>query len=128
MMRLEGATTILEEKKMMLENTSQLIYVMQAIKEANNAIKINGQGIKVEDLEKMREESGDIKDDQEEISNFFKDYNEDFLEDIEEELKYLEKEMSLNDTGVLPLASKEKQQKIEKVKNKEEELNNFINN
>ena len=77
----------------------------------------------------MREESGDIKDDQEEISNFFKDYNEDFLEDIEEELEYLEKEMALNDIGTLPQASKEKLQKIEKVKNKEEDdLNDFINN
>ena len=116
---------MMEEQKMMLQNTAQMIDVMQAIKNANEVLK-KTKGVKVEDLEQMREDMDNIKADQEELNNFFIDYTEENLEDVNEELEELEKQIAQNDIGSLPQAHEEKLHP-QKAKNKEEDaLNSFL--
>ena len=123
---LEGAMEMMEEQKMMLQNTAQMKDVMQAIINANEILKEATKGVNVEDLEQMREDMDNIKADQEELNNFFKDYTEENLEDVNEEFEELEKQMAQDNIGSLPQAPKEKLYP-QKAKNKEEDaLNSFL--
>ena len=123
---LEGAMEMMEEQKMMLQNTAQMKDVMQAIINANEVLKDETKGVKVEDLEQMREDMDNIKADQEELNNLFIDYTEENLEDVNEELEELEKQIAQNDIGSLPQAHEEKLHP-QKAKNKEEDaLNSFL--
>ena len=47
---------MMEEQKMMLDNTLSMKDVMDAIKQGNQAVKEASKGMSVEDLEKMKED------------------------------------------------------------------------
>lgn len=118
----EGAATMMEEQKMMLENAEGMKSVFKAISVSNQVLKEANKGMNVEDVEKMREDMEDIKADQEEIKNFFETYNEEGQEDLDEELEGLEAEIAKE--VALPSANIEeivKPNAVSKDKNKEEE-------
>ena len=127
MKQVEGAMAMMEEQKLMLDNTMQMKDVMSAIKQGNEAVKEASKGMSVEDLEDMKEQMDEVKADQEELNNFFKDYADENQEDVDEELEQLEQQMAEEDTGALPMANKEQLNKVSAEKNNEEEdLNNFL--
>ena len=127
--QVEGAMAMMEEQKLMLDNTLQMKDVMSTIKTANAAVKEASQGMKVEDLEDMKDQMDEVKADQEELNNFFKDYATDNVEDVEEELEGLEEEIAKEASGALPTANTEQLNPVvnQKVGNKEEDdLSNFL--
>ena len=129
MKQIEGAMAMMEEQKMMLDNTLQMKDVMSAIQAGNQAIKDASTGISVENLEDMKEQMEEVKQDQEELNNFFKDYADENAEDVDEELAQLEEDMAKESAGAVPMANKEELNPVntEKVANKEEDaLNNFL--
>ena len=128
MKQIEGAIAMMEEQKMMLDNTLQMKDVMSAIKQGNEAVKIASKGMSVEDLERMKEEMDDVKADQEELNNFFKEYGDENMEDVDEELDALEQQMAKEDSGALPVANKEvlNAPEKEKVRKEEDDLSNFL--
>ena len=129
MKQIEGAMAMMEEQKMMLDNTLQMKDVMSAIKQGNQAVKEASKGMSVEDLEDMKDQMDEVKADQEELNNFFKDYATDNVEDVEEELEGLEEEIAKEASGALPTANTEQLNPVvnQKVGNKEEDdLSNFL--
>ena len=87
----EGEIAMLEEQKMGLDN---LLY-MKDITNYNAPIKCESKGLMVEDLEQMKENLGDINADQEELNNFFNEYDKDDNV-IDEKLEYLEQNLEKN--------------------------------
>ena len=129
MKQIEGAMAMMEEQKLMLDNTLQMKDVMSAIKAGNQAVKEASKGMSVEDLEDMKDQMDEVKADQEELNNFFKDYATDNVEDVEEELEGLEEEIAKEASGALPTANTEQLNPVvnQKVGNKEEDdLSNFL--
>ena len=127
--QVEGAMAMMEEQKLMLDNTLQMKDVMSAIKQGNQAVKEASKGMSVEDLEDMKDQMDEVKADQEELNNFFKDYATENMEDVDEELEGLEEEIAKEETGGLAMANKEQINPVEnqKVSNKEEDdLSNFL--
>ena len=72
----ENQLLILEEQKMNLEHIESMKDVMNAIRYANAAIKEAMKGISVEDIENMLEDLNEIKENQENINDFFTGYAE----------------------------------------------------
>ena len=95
MKQIEGAMAMMEEQKMILENTLQMKDVMSAIKCGSCAVKESSKGMSVEDLENME----DIKPDQEELNEFFKDYDKD-NDYINDKLNELERECADKDSPI----------------------------
>ena len=127
MKQIEGAMAMMEEQKMMLDNTMQMKDVMGAIKAGSQAVKEASKGMSVEDLENMKEEMEDIKAGQEELNDFFKDYADQEQDGVDEELEQLQQEMAKDEIGEMPNVNPEKLEPAQKEKNKEEEdLTNFL--
>ena len=127
MKTIEGAISMMEEQKMMLDSTLQMKDVMSAIKQGNQVIKEATKGMNVEDLEQMKEDMENIKADQEELNDFFKDYGEQNTEDVDEELDKLEEEMAKEDAGAMPISNKENLGPVPAEHNKEEaELDQYL--
>jgi hypothetical protein len=113
----EGAVTLLEQQKMMLESAGMMKNIFDTQKLANTAIKDAQGNMKIEDFEAMKEEFEEMKDTANEISEFFQSQTEDELGDLDEDMAELEKEIEEENTVELPDANKE-----EPVKNKTEEI------
>ena len=127
--QLEGAVAMMEEQKMMLDNTIQLSGVMKTIKNTNAVVKEAAKELNIDELDKMKEEMDDLKADQEELTGFFKEYGEQNTEDVEEDLAELEAQMEKEEAGELPSANVEvlNPSQPQKVQNKEEDdLNKFL--
>ncbi len=89
--RMEGAMAMMEEQKLMLENTSQMRDVINAIKQGSSAVKEVSKGMSIEDIENMNEME-EINPNQEELKDFFKEYaneddNKEYIAEIINELK-----------------------------------------
>ena len=127
--QLEGAVAMMEEQKMMLDNTIQLSGVMKTIKNTNAVVKEAAKEMNIEELDKMKEDMEELKADQEELTGFFKEYGEQNTEDVEEDLAELEAQMEKEEAGELPSANVEvlNPSQPQKVQNKEEDdLNKFL--
>ena len=125
--QLEGAVAMMEEQKMMLDTSLQMKGVIDTIKNTTNVVKEAQAGMSVDELDKMKEQMDDLKADQEELSNFFKEYGDQNTEDVEDEMNALEEEIEKEAAGQLPSANAEVLNPSQPVKNKEEdELNNFL--
>ena len=92
--QVEGSIAMMEEQKFMLSNVSSCKCVMDIIK-CGNAVMEASKGMSVEELENLRDNMEEVKNPQEELNDFFKDYadNED-ENDIAERLKYLKEEIN----------------------------------
>ena len=130
MKQMEGGMVQMEEQKMMLENAACNKDVMSRIKNANQAVKEASKGISIDDMDYLRENMDDmdeIKGTQEELNDFFKDYdNEDKNENIEEELSLLKQEMSEEKSGV-PKEEKSKKKLLKKIKMDKDTVMKIIN-
>ena len=126
MKQIEGAMAMMEEQKMMLDNTMQMKDVMGAIKAGSQAVKEASKGMSVEDLENMKEEMEDIKAGQEELNDFFKDYADQEQDGVDEELEQLQQEMAKDEVGEMPNVNPENLEPVKKEKNEEEDLTNFL--
>ena len=125
--QLEGAMAMMEEQKFMLENASHTKDVVNAIKEGNAAVKEASKGMSVEDLDNIKGEMEDLKANQDELNDFFKEYGEQDQEGVDEELDELEKEMANEDVGAMPVSNKENLGPVPAEKDKEEaDLNAFL--
>ena len=90
--QLEGAMTMMEEQKMMLESVSQMKDVMNAIKQNSCTLKEASKGMSIEDYDKLKEDIDEINPNQEELNDFFKEYanednNKELVSDIMKQLK-----------------------------------------
>ena len=125
--QLEGAMAMMEEQKFMLENASHTKDVVNAIKQGNAAVKEASKGMSVEDLDTIKGEMEDLKANQDELNDFFKEYGEQDQEGVDEELDELEKEMANEDVGAMPVSNKENLGPVPAEKDKEEaDLNAFL--
>ena len=125
--QLEGAMAMMEEQKFMLENVSHTKDVVNAIKQGNAAVKEASKGMSVEDLDTIKGEMEDLKANQDELNDFFKEYGEQDQEGVDEELDELEKEMANEDVGAMPVSNKENLGPVPAEKDKEEaDLNAFL--
>ena len=125
--QLEGAMAMMEEQKFMLENASHTKDIVDAIKEGNAAVKEASKGMSVEDLDTIKGEMEDLKANQDELNDFFKEYGEQDQEGVDEELDELEKEMANEDVGAMPVSNKENLGPVPAEKDKEEaDLNAFL--
>ena len=119
--QLEGAMAMMEEQKFMLENASHTKDVVNAIKQEAS------KGMSVEDLDNIKGEMEDLKANQDELNDFFKEYGEQDQEGVDEELDELEKEMANEDVGAMPVSNKENLGPVPAEKDKEEaDLNAFL--
>ena len=127
--QLEGAQNMMEEQKAMLESSSTMKDVFNTLQTTTKVIKESGQGVSVEEIEKVREEMEDIKDAQKEVNDMFSEYAEQGAEEVDDELAQMEKEMAEEEVS-LPSANKEEIQKEpdQKVQAKveEESLGDFL--
>ena len=129
MKQLEGCMAMMEEQKMMLDNTLQMRDVMSAIKSANCSIKSACNSLMVEDLEAMKDNMEDVKPDQEELNDFFKDYSGEcendevncILEQIGEEIN--EEAEAIPNMG---LNKEQIKQKDQSLKDEEDLLKDFL--
>ena len=125
--QLEGAMAMMEEQKFMLENASTTKDIVDAIKQGNAAVKDATKGMSVEDLDNIKGEMEDLKANQDELNDFFKEYGEQDQEGVDEELDELEKEMANEDVGAMPVSNKENLGPVPAEKDKEEaDLNAFL--
>ena len=125
--QLEGAMAMMEEQKFMLENVAQTKDVVNAIKQGNAAVKEASKGMSVEDLDTIKGEMEDLKANQDELNDFFKEYGEQDQEGVDEELDKLEEEMANEDVGAMPVSNKENLGPVPAEKDKEEaDLNAFL--
>ena len=125
--QLEGAMAMMEEQKFMLENASTTKDIVDAIKQGNAAVKDATKGMSVEDLDNRKGEMEDLKANQDELNDFFKEYGEQDQEGVDEELDELEKEMANEDVGAMPVSNKENLGPVPAEKDKEEaDLNTFL--
>ena len=125
--QLEGAMAMMEEQKFMLENASTTKDIVDAIKQGNAAVKDATKGMSVEDLDNIKGEMEDLKANQDELNDFFKEYGEQDQEGVDEELDELEKEMANEDVGAMPVSNKENLGPVPAEKDKDEnDLNAFL--
>jgi hypothetical protein len=116
---------MMEEQKMMLYNNSACKDVMSIIKNANCVVKDASKGMSIEELDEMKDDM-EMKADQEELNDFFKEYEEQDQEDkYAEELEMLKDQMRLEGVDSLPKANLEpNNQNI--INNEEDDLNQFL--
>ena len=113
--QIEGSIAMMEEQKFMLDSASNMKDIMSAIRSGNTAVKEVSKGFAIEDLEDMNE----IKADQSEMDDFFKEY-ENKEDDIEDKLESLKEEINEK-------PSEKKYEKEQKnYSNEEEDLLQFL--
>ena len=85
--------------------------------------------LNIESLEELKEELEETKAAQQEINNFFIDYANEQMDEVEDELKALEEEEAQKNKNAMPVANKEEINVKKKNQFKSEELNldNFLN-
>ena len=131
----EDQLLILEEQKMNLEHIESMKDVMNAIRYANAAIKEAMKGISVEDIENMLEDLNEIKENQENINDFFTGYAEvneyefddkcdDFFKKLAEEIG---DDMPINDFNDFKSLKLEQKQLIKHLDNLTNEFIKTIN-
>jgi hypothetical protein len=124
----EGALSMMEQQKMMLESADAMGKMYGTLSNATSALKDIQKDMDVEKLEKMREDMEDIKDTQNEMKEFFAEYANEDMEGIEDDLKELEDEIDQDDKVELPDANKNKihQPSVEVKNDDEKELEGFL--
>jgi len=97
---VEGLLGLIEEQKLNLENTKAMHEVFNEIKKGIKAIQEASKGYSISELEAMKEEIDNVKEEQEELKNFFNEHleeednkkNEEKKEDIKEDKNEDQKE------------------------------------
>ena len=125
----EGAMAMMEEQRMTLETTGQTIEIINTLKETSNVVKEAMKELNVESLDELREQMEEAKAQMEEVNDFFTNYANEGMEEVEDELRMLEEEEAAKNKNIMPEANKEKieDNNKNKVKNEEFDLENFMN-
>jgi len=111
--RLEGDMAIIEEQKMMMDNALNTKSVSSIIKAAACCVK----NPNCEDIESCKEEMEEQKASQEELNDFFKEYNDE--DEVKEQISYLIEELNEENNN------ESNPKKSEEIK-EEEDLNKFL--
>ena len=111
--RLEGDMAIIEEQKMMMDNALNTKSVSSIIKAAACCVK----NPNCEDIESLKEEMEEQKASQEELNNFFKEYNDE--DEVKEQISCLVEELNEENNN------ESNPKKSEEIK-EEEDLNKFL--
>ena len=111
--RLEGDMAIIEEQKMMMDNALNTKSVSSIIKSAACCVK----NPNCEDIESLKEEMEEQKASQEELNNFFKEYNDE--DEVKEQISCLVEELNEENNN------ESNPKKSEEIK-EEEDLNKFL--
>ena len=119
----EGAMMMMEEQKGMLENAEMFKGTVETIKQATNVIKENQ--VDIDQLNQIKEDMEDLKQQGDEIKDFFSDMVDQNEEDVEDDLKALEAEIQNDANKELPSAVKTEINGNE-VKNEEKDLEAFM--
>ena len=117
MKQIEGNIVMMEEQKMMLDNTLAMKDVMSAIKAGNEAIKCPSKGFSIEEFEENNEDMENMKE--EDLNQFFKEYGDEDDDKAAEVLEELAEKMENEKTGA-------KEQKNLEEKNEEDLLMDFL--
>ena len=117
MKQIEGNIVMMEEQKMMLDNTSAMKDVMSTIKAGNEAIKCPSKGFSIEEFEENNEDMENMKE--EDLNQFFKEYGDEDDDKAAEVLEELAEKMENEKTGA-------KEQKNLEEKNEEDLLMDFL--
>ena len=129
MKQTEGAISMMEEQKIMLESAAGTKDIIDTIKYTNSIVQEAMKELNVESLEDLKEEMEEAKAAQKEIADFFTDYANEDMDEVEDELAQLEAEEAQKAKNIIPSVNKgiiEKEPK-NKVKNDELNLDNFLN-
>ena len=129
MKQTEGAISMMEEQKIMLESAAGTKDIIDTIKYTNSIVQEAMKELNVESLEDLKEEMEEAKAAQKEIADFFTDYANEDMDEVEDELAQIEAEEAQKAKNIIPSANKgiiEKEPK-NKVKNDELNLDNFLN-
>lgn len=89
----EGKLDLLDEQIMNLENTTLTVDILNALREGNIALQNLQKEVKIEDLEKAKDDMEYLKEKDKEIGEFFKERGIENEADCEEEFNQLEKEV-----------------------------------
>ena len=117
MKQIEGNIVMMEEQKMMLDNTLAMKDVMSTIKAGNEAIKCPSKGFSIEEFEENNEDMENMKE--EDLNQFFKEYGDEDDDKAAEVLEELAEKMENEKTGA-------KEQKNLEEKNEEDLLMDFL--
>ena len=129
MKQTEGAISMMEEQKIMLESAAGTKDIIDTIKYTNSIVQEAMKELNVESLEDLKEEMEEAKAAQKEIADFFTYYANEDMDEVEDELAQIEAEEAQKAKNIIPSANKgiiEKEPK-NKVKNDELNLDNFLN-
>ena len=129
MKQTEGAISMMEEQKIMLESAAGTKDIIDTIKYTNSIVQEAMKELNVESLEDLKKEMEEAKAAQKEIADFFTDYANEDMDEVEDELAQIEAEEAQKAKNIIPSANKgiiEKEPK-NKVKNDELNLDNFLN-
>ena len=126
--QMEGNMAMMEEQKMMLDHTLAMKDVMSEIKSCGCAMKCASKGMEIEELSLMKDDMEDIKADEEELKEFFNDYDNDEDDKVNDILEQCKEEISQEGTGNPKVNEDKLEQKNdnEQVKNDEDFLNQFL--
>ena len=109
--QMEGSLCMMEEQKMMLDSVQSNKDVMSLLKNANCVVKEATNSLCLEEFDNLKAENmEDIKANQEELNDFFKEYSDD-VDDIQDRLDSLKEEI--------------KEKTIEKKQENNNENNNY---
>ena len=128
MKQTEGAISMMEEQKIMLESAAGTKDIIDTIKYTNSIVQEAMKELNVESLEDLKEEMEEAKAAQKEIADFFTDYANEDMDEVEDELAQLEAEEAQKAKNLIPSANKGViEEPKNKVKNDELNLDNFLN-
>ena len=124
----EGQLEMIENQIKEIENASNLQDCMSVLKKGNEVLKNLQNTIKIEEWEKVKDDMDELKEKDQEISNFFKEkgINEDeYDEQVKNELDKLIKDIQGDAKIDLPNVPKnqiEEDEKVEKIHVKKKEV------
>ena len=96
----DAQLTMVEEQINRLESTTQMLEIQKVLEKGNDVLKKMQEEMNVEKWEKIKDDMDDLKEQQNEINQFFRDNDinvEDIDNDVNEVFNKMEKELGLSD-------------------------------
>ena len=96
----DAQLTMVEEQINRLESTTQMLEIQKVLEKGNDVLKKMQEEMNVEKWEKIKGDMDDLKEQQNEINQFFRDNDinvEDIDNDVNEVFNKMEKELGLSD-------------------------------
>lgn len=126
---VKDAVSILDNQKMLIENSLIKKDIVNTIKIGNSLIKNISKDLNANEIEEIKDDMEKLKDDEEEINEILQ-MNPEEIEELDNEVNQIEAEI-INDELNKVFDSKNNKKEIntkEKLKKEEENLINFLDN